>query len=236
MAESSEDIRKEHIRDLGGELGAVYHALWREVVWLHAKWIGTANFTPRHRSTFPLLKKVANDFFGVLRNALSEDVVLHAARLTDPSETGRGRRAQDNLTRRRLPALVDHALLRDEPQVRVNAAAKACETLKALRDKWIAHRDLNLALETSSSPLPGIAFEELESALEAIRAVMNRLEVHYSLPEVGYQYVSSIGSDADSLIYYLRKGVGAEKRQMERLRAGKPLPEDLEPEDEGGNE
>jgi hypothetical protein len=40
------------------------------------------------------------------------------------------------------------------------------------------------------------------------------------------------GGDADSLVYYLPKGVRAKERQRERLQQGKPLPENLEPENE----
>jgi hypothetical protein len=157
------------------------------------------------------------------------DVVLHAARLTDPPETGKGKRAYPNLTLQRLPALVDDAG-RDELQELVVAAGEACKTLKARRDKWIAHRDLNLALDASPNVLPGIDFGEIHHALETMRRAMNHLEIKYSRLREGYEYASSIGGgDVDSLIYYLRKGVRVEESQTERFRSGKPLAEDLEP-------
>jgi hypothetical protein len=61
-----------------------------------------------------------------------------------------------------------------------------------------------------------------------------RLETHFWPSEKGtlYQDVIPEGGDADSVVSYLLKGVRAEERRRERLIQGKPLPEDLEPEDE----
>ena len=35
---STEDVEREHLEAFGEPLGAVYHALSNEVVWLHLKW------------------------------------------------------------------------------------------------------------------------------------------------------------------------------------------------------
>jgi hypothetical protein len=49
--------------------------------------------------------------------------------------------------------------------------------------------------------------------------------------ETAYERFWPAGGDADSLVYYLLKGVRAEERRMERFRQGKPLPEDVEPDE-----
>ena len=114
----------------------------------------------------------------------------------------------------------------------VEAALKVCESARAWRNRRLAHRDLALALATASDPLPGVSRAEVEAALQAIRVVLNRLAAHYWNSETAYQHFIASGGEADSLVYYLRKGIRAQERRMERFRLGKALPEDLEPEGE----
>lgn len=60
--------------------------------------------------------------------------------------------------------------------------------------------------------------------------MLNRLERHYWDSETAYQHFIANGGDADSLVYYLHKGLRAGEQRLEHLRQGKPLPEDIEPE------
>ncbi len=79
---------------------------------------------------------------------------------------------------------------------------------------------------------PNPSRTEIEAALRAIRAVLNRLSMHYCQSEAGCEHFYAGGHDADALIHYLEQGLRAEQRQIERLLQGKPPPEDFEP----GNE
>jgi len=61
---------------------------------------------------------------------------------------------------------------------------------------------------------------------------LNRFERHYWNSEVYYDTILTDLGDADSLVYYLSKGLKAEQAWRERLQAGTPLPGDLAPEEE----
>jgi AbiU2 len=230
MAEnlSAEQVREKHIRDMGPELGAVYNALSNDVAWLHAKWNQYRQLYARSPERIDFLNTVAGHFFGMIEDILLEDILLHSARLTDPPmSVGKG-----NLTLRRIPELVADVALRSELEELVEVAGKACESPRAWRHRRLAHRDLALALATSSDPLPGVSRADIEATLRAIRAVLNRLEMQYWQSETAYQPFIVSGGEADSVVQYLLMGVRAEQRHMERLRQGHLLPEALEPLDE----
>lgn len=234
MAEhrTAEEVRDQHIRDMGPELGTVYNVLCNDVSWLHAKWEQYRHLFAKSERRIELLNETAGYLFRIIQDTVFEDVVLGLARLTDPIQTGRGQKQQGNLTLQRLPSLVADAQLRPELTVLVEAALDACTTPRTWRNKRLAHRDLAVALATVDDPLEGISRADIEVALAAFRALLNRLERHYWDSETYYDMVITNLGDADSLVYYLGKGLKAERAWRERLQAGTPLPEDLAPEEE----
>src|SRR5262245_42449138 len=230
MAEhkSAEQVLEQHIRDMGTDLGTLYNTLTNEVAWVHAKWTQYQQLYARSPERITLLNEVAGHFFGIMQDALLEDIILHLARLTDPPQS----MGKDNLTLRRLPALISNAQLAAEVQDLVEAAQAACESARAWRNRRLAHRDLGLALATATEPLPGISYAAIKTALASMAAVLNCLEGHYWHSEVAYEHFLTEGGEADSMVYYLAAGVRADERRRERLQQGKPLPEDIAPRDQ----
>ena len=226
MAEglSAEQVRDRHIRDMGRELGCVYSALMNDVTLLHAKWRQYKQLYAHSRERVALLNEVSGYFFGVVQRTLWENVLLSLARLTDPPKSV----GKDNLTLERLPDLIGNPKLACELKGLVEAVHKACKSARTWRHRRLAHSDLGLALASSSDPLPGVTREEVEAALEAIRAALNRLAAHYWQSEMDYYPVIPHGGDGDSLVYFLDQGVRAEARQRKCLLEGKPLSENLE--------
>lgn len=222
-AESPDQVREKHLRDMGPELGPVYHALWKEVAWLHAKWNQYRQLYAHSPERVAFLNRVASHFFGVVQDTLYDDILLHLARLTDPPKSGR------NLTLQRLPKIAPPALRVDLKKL-VQAACDACEPARSSRNKRIAHEDVALALAGTFDPLPSRA--DIEVALRAVSAVLHRLETHYWQSETAYQHFAPAGGEADSLVHYLLEGVRAEERRMECFLQRKPLQEDLAPEDD----
>ncbi len=138
------------------------------------------------------------------------DVLLHLARLTDPPQSAK----KDNLTLQRLPGAVPDPAVTADVRALVGTALAASDSARAWRHRRLAHRDLALALAASSDPLPGISRVDVESALAAIRAVLNRLEAHYWDSQVAYPDLVTEGGDADSCVYYLRVGMTAEEAKI----------------------
>ena len=221
---SAREILEQCLRDMGTELGGVYDALRNEVFWVHTKWNQYRQLYARSSEQIDLLNQTASHFFGLIQDSLLEDVVLHLARLTDPLRS----RGKDNLTLQRLPALISDEELALEVSKLLDSVLTACGFARTWRNRRLAHRDLALVLASPTDPLPGISRAEIEEALASIRAMLNRLAGYYWNSETAYQRFITIGRDADRLVYYLQLGLRAEKRRLERLQRGEPLPEDFQ--------
>jgi hypothetical protein len=220
---TADEVEAERLRAMGPDLGPVFHLLSNDVTWLHSKWTQYRQLYAKSQERIDLLNRVAGHFFRVLQDTLFEDVLLHLARLTDPTATGQ----KQNLTLRRLPALAPPAL---EPELSrlLGDVVSACVVARDRRNRRLAHRDLGVALATAGDPLPGISRADVEAALAAVRALLHCLERHYWGTETYYQMLLTHG-EADELVFWLHEGVRAEESRRERFRTGRPLPEDLEP-------
>ena len=224
MAESKtvEQVRDEHLQVLGPIVGPLYHALYGEVTWLHAKWKQYRILFAESPERIELLNGVAGFFFRVIQDVLWEDVLLHIARLTDPPRSV----GRDNLTLLRLTGLVQERAPFLEVANLVEQARMAADFARVWRNRHLAHRELALAFDDRATPLPEISREKVEHALAAIRAVLNKIEGHYWQKVVAFvDFLAH--DDAENLVYYLKVTSDAESRQRERLLKGGPLPEDL---------
>ena len=220
---TSEQVRDQHLRDMGPELGAVYDGLYNDVVWLHMRWKLYRQLFAKSQERLDLLNEAAGFFFHVVQDTLWEDVILQLAKLTDsPRSAGK-----DNLSLRCLPVLVSEESLLSEIKSLLNTALVASGFARKWRNRRLAHRDLGLALATGGDPLPGISRADIEAALLAFRNLLNRLELHYWNSTVGYEH-SLIGpGDGDSLVHYLNRGVRAEHERRARLRSGRFVDQDI---------
>lgn len=204
MAEvlSAEQVWQRHIHDMGPKLGAVYHALWNDVVWLHAKWDQYVSLYGRSPERVALLNKAAAHLSWVIQETMHDDILLHMTRLTD--------RRPGTLSLRALPKLVPNALA-SEMNGLVETAVSACQSAKASRDQRIAHMNYTCALGLATfDPNPSRA--EVKAALNAIRAVLNRLAMHYWQSEAACEHFYAGGRDADALMHYLALGLHAEEQ------------------------
>jgi hypothetical protein len=218
---SAEELLEQHIADMGDALGRVYNVLTTELSRLHVKWTLYRQLYAKSPARVELLNRAAAHAFSVLQGTLADDVVLHLWRLTDATRsTGR-----ENLTVRRLPMLVP-APLRVEIEKLLTDALAACEPFRPQRHQRLAHTDYQTAL--SGMPVPGISRAQIETALCALGAILNCVERHYWQSPTMYDAVIVPGGDADSLVYYLLKGIRADDRRCKRFKEGTPLPEDLE--------
>jgi hypothetical protein len=70
-------------------------------------------------------------------------------------------------------------------------------------------------------PLASASRQNVEDALDAIRAAMNCVEHHYQESSVAYEHIIQPLGGATSLLFYLCKGVDAQKREDDTLLARK---------------
>lgn len=214
MAEhrTHEQVREEHNEVLGPVLAPLYSGLYEEVVWLHAKWKQYRSLFAESPGRIELLNEVGGFFFRLVQDVLWDDVVLHMARLTDPPiSMGKG-----NLTLFRLEGAITEHALAVEVATLAKQARVAAEFARVWRNRRLAHRDLSLAIGNSVVPLPGISRVDVENALNAIRAVLNKIEREFWQTEVAFQEFLAHG-DAESVAYYLELAVDAQRRERDLL-------------------
>jgi hypothetical protein len=111
----------------------------------------------------------------------------------------------DPNTRQIVAALVETAV----------SKAKFC---RDWRNRHIAHRDLNLALN-KSTPLQMASRKLVDEALSAIANVLNEVDEHYMDSSTHFIGGHSIGS-AVSLLHVLDDGLRAKAARSERLLRG----------------
>src|SRR5438270_3135411 len=119
---TAEEVHQQYLDAMGPKLGELYSKLWNECVSLHWKWeeyVALFGTTPER---IDLLNRSAPSFFRVVQDTLWENILLHIARLTDPPQSV----GKDNLTIRRLPALV-HDQIRSKVDVLLESCAKRSE-------------------------------------------------------------------------------------------------------------
>jgi hypothetical protein len=208
-----------NIEKMGSALGAQYSALWQEVATIHLNWGEFVELYGTKPERLELINRAAGTFFGVVQRSLWEGVLLHLARLTDPSKSpGKDR---FNLTIQNFPELIDDANTKREVSDLTQVAIEKTEFCRDWRNRHIAHRDLKLALDEPATPLARADKAKVDTALKAIVEVMNAVDIYFTGSETRYD-VQSTHQGAVGLLYILDDGVKAGEQRTERLRNGKP--------------
>lgn len=203
---------------------SMFHALWQEVAWLHSKWTEYIELFGSKPSRVKLLNNAAPNFFRIVQDALWEGTLLHIARLTDsPKSAGK-----HNLTIRQLPELLKDDELRDSVKQLIVTAVEASAFARDWRNRRIAHRDLELAIEKGIRPLERANGEKVEMALDSISAVLNAVSLHYQNSTTIFDAGGS-HNGAVNLLYVIDDGLKADAERRMRMGRGNYREEDHGP-------
>jgi hypothetical protein len=206
------------VTTMGEPLGSQYSELWQEIARLHATWLEYVELYGVKRSRVELLNDTAPYFFRIVQDHLHEAVMLHIARLMDPPYSNNNK-ARSNLTLQNLPLLVEDANLKAQVEGLCRKASNEVEFARDWRNRYIAHRDLKLAMSDSATPLPAVELKQINNVLALYEAILNVISLHYQDTESKFGLASRHGG-AVELIYLLDDGLKAHKAQQERLLAG----------------
>lgn len=204
---TGDEVLNEAINAMGSPLGDVYHALGDEVAWLHLKWNDFRELFAES-DLVDILNSAAPAFFHDLQRQSWEDLLMHLCRVTDRAKTF----GKENLTIRLLPDLVSSQQLKVELESLINVAVDATDFARDWRNRRLAHEELRVGRNVT--PLASAKFDYIDTALTAIRTVLNRLEQHYLNKTVSYEDTIPALGGVQSLIAIVRKGV--ETRRSER--------------------
>jgi hypothetical protein len=220
--DSPDSVLLKHEVALGRDLGRVYHELWNECSWLHAKWQEYVILFGTSPERVELLNSAAGFFFRVVQDVLWEDILLHLARMTD-SPRSAGKR---NLTLRSLTDLIDDDGLRVEVSALNAEAVRATGFARDWRNRHIAHRDFDLALNAETVPLEAASHVAVTAALKALGDVLNHISVRLTDSTIIFDVVTPF-TGAEKLLRVVHDGVRVDEARRERLRTGRFTEDDL---------
>lgn len=212
---TEEEVKQQVINQMGADLGSLYHALWKELLWLNIKWREYVELFGTNPSRIEVLDRAAGRFFIVVEITLWEDTLLHIARLTDSSETG----SKKNLTIQKLPSLIREDGFKKELSKLNDVAVKKADFCKDWRNRYIAHRDLELAMQKGVILLKSASRSQVQEVLDSLSNVLNALSDHYLINPTEFNDRGEPG-DAVSLLEILYDGLQAEDERNERIKNG----------------
>jgi hypothetical protein len=197
-------------------LGRNFDALIQQLTFAKWKWGEYVTLFGTSEKRIELLNSAAPQFFNLLDGVMWEDILLHIARLTDsPTSAGRG-----NLSIRSLPALIDDAALRETVSEMLCHVVNASKFARDWRNRHIAHRDLNRALDGGSAePLAFASRASVNATFDTMESVMNVVQMHFFNSEHRYELLISRGG-ALTLLHTLYFGTEVMKDRQRRLGRG----------------
>lgn len=201
--------------DMPSDTRSTFVSIDHEVQWIHAKWIVYRQIFAGDQQQIDILNRTAPFFFRIIQQAMLEDIVLAMARLLDPAETmGNQNRSLMQL----LHQLDDERFAELQKELRDDLLQleEASQVFKVWRNKKLAHTDLAMELRVSDNPLPGISRALVETALEALRKLMNRVNGYFMDSSTAYEHFSTI-TGGDRLLELLEKGVKEEDAERKEL-------------------
>ena len=166
-------LLERHRMQMGNELGEIYHHVCQE-------FCRTSSIWDHYETLFGLEERVTlmNERFALLayniQDALWDKVLLALCRLTDPVES-LGRR---NLSVQQLVPLVDTAR-RSVLGPLVEAAQVATSSWRNIRNRRIAHNDLDESLGNIATTLEPIARIQITEAFRIIHRIFEYFEDEY---------------------------------------------------------
>ena len=223
---TAEEVKQHHVEQMGEDLGSLFHVLWNEVAWLYGKWGEYVELFGTKPSRIDLMNKAAPRFFKVVQNSLWEDTLLHVARLTDPPKSA----GKHNLTIQRLPSLVAGEKVEASVIKLTEIAIEKADFCRDWRNRHIAHRDLQLAMDEGVEPLKPASRAKVKDALEGIAGVLNAVSQHYMDSTIMFEGIPS-SRGVVSLLYVLDDGLQAENERRKRIKAGDYRPDDYKARD-----
>lgn len=188
----------------------IFAEIVQDVVWLNAKWDFFLELFSSQENT-ALLHDMALGSFNIIFDSIRNDVLIGICRLSDPEKTSRN----VNLS---LETLGNRCLHLDNIEALVKQFKEDCSPVQKMRNKKIAHTDLNTIIHPTDYPLPGISKIQIETILQEASEILNRIYSTYVDGELSFK-LRQVG-DGKSLIHWLKTAKDFEEEKLRRLREG----------------
>lgn len=220
---TAEEVKKEQQSIMGPELGSLYNLLYNETIWLHYKWTEFEELYGVNESRIKLMNQTAPFFFFIIQKVLWENILLGIARITDRSKIG----DKKNISIQALPDLIENQELKEKIKIEIKEILLKTKFCRDWRNRWIAHYDYNLSLDSNAQPLETANRKLLKESLKQITAFINILHDHYFKSRLMLDYIKS-DRGAHSLLHTLKDGLRERDNYFNRLSTGNLLDYDYD--------
>jgi hypothetical protein len=195
------------------EVAEVYDFLKKHLVNIHVRWTIYRQLFGADPERIDLLNRFGGVAFGVMQRVMQEEAILALCRISDPAQTGKGKKAWVNCTFERLVNLVrDGTTTAAEPETMRHLESLLAainrvrmDYLVEARNRVLAHLDLETALgkATNRPVILWPARTHIETFLKAARDLMNAVQGCYEDCETYYGENLAPGKDGNDLISHL---------------------------------
>lgn len=183
-----------------------YEAIRTEVTWLHGYWKIYSQLFSKTEKRIELLNECATTFFFVVHQTLLKDLLLTLCKLTDPAKQGKNENLSLWRLQDQLAQVADSAVASAGNATLLKIEAYVVP-LRDLRNKQLAHLDLETALEKNTNRLSLVQKRDIDKSLQLIRTYLNSIQLYFNDSEWGYEHLGMIGTDGDALVHVLRDGL-----------------------------
>lgn len=218
--QTGNEVKEEHIRVLGEELGLIYNRLYNEILLIHHKWSEFETLYGRDDETIELMTDIAPFFFWVVQYNLFNDVILSITRITDPIKSV----GKNNLTIRLLPTLIDDEI-KDKITLLIDSIVQESSFCRDRRNRIISHLDKDLAITRSANPLEIANRDKVNDLLKKFQYLINKIAGHYFKSQI---YFGSTYSQGYNLLKYAQDGLKYDNLKWKYFENGKLDPSDFE--------
>jgi AbiU2 len=210
------------VMPMPAQITPVWNVIYDETVEVHAYWKLFNQLFGVSQDQIELLNRSAGFCFYAIEDALGTDIQRTLSKLSDPAQTG----AKENATigyllnevrRLQRPSSVD------ELQRLCQNFTASCQSIRARRNKMIAHADRAIALRTAAPP-PDATIGQINGALQALRDFMYAVAIYLEEPLTAYEHVIMRGQGGDDLVSLLRMAERYQILQTEGTNPWSDLP------------
>ena len=185
---SSEQVRERFVAAFPEESGMLAHWLWNDISILHLNWTYYTQLFATDEASILLMNTVAPSFFSMVDRTLRADNLLRICRITDPSFSNFNE-TMENASLPRLVARTAEFLpseVHQEVKELLSQLDLQRQPLRDLRNKRLAHSDLDEVLKLRTEPLPGISPRQVEDLIALITKTFSLVEGHFLDSETGF--------------------------------------------------
>ena len=196
----------------------IFNELWEDVVWLNGKWNIVNQLFYSDPCNIELLNRKAFSFFRVIKRTLLDDILLSICRIIDPDVSFKG---DENCSLNNLIATLDEEedkLIIEKLNNLIKDSEKNIQTIKKIRDKKLAHKDLKIAL--SNNEESQLSINQIRDVIQIITKFMNSYQSNFERKETAYENFE-FNTNGKTIIEYLKqsdKYLEIEKQKISHLK------------------